>query len=208
MADCLYIRKNTILRKSKQNIEIMKNEATLMIERKSTKELILSSLYDLLRENPYEKVTVSAIVKNCGISQRTFYHHFKDKYDLMEWSYLHELDEYYEQNRADMTFRRWLRLTAETAWESRLALQKFTQYSGQNSLRVALQEPLTERCLNVIHDVYGDSITEELKRVVSFYIGGLISYVERVLNSTVIPTPEESVSLFEMCVPVCMRKYL
>lgn len=179
-----------------------------MIERKSTKALILSSLYDLLRENPYEKVTVSAIVKNCGISQRTFYHHFKDKYDLMEWSYLHELDEYYEQNRADMTFRRWLRLTAETAWESRLALQKFTQYSGQNSLRVALQEPLTERCLNVIHDVYGDSITEELERVVSFYIGGLISYVERVLNSAVIPTPEESVSLFEMCVPVCMRKYL
>ncbi len=43
-----------------------------MIERKSTKELILESLYDLLREMPYEKVTVSAIVKNCGISQRTF----------------------------------------------------------------------------------------------------------------------------------------
>ena len=77
-----------------------------MIERKSTKALILSSLYDLLRENPYEKVTVSAIVKNCGISQRTFYHHFKDKYDLMEWSYLHALDDYYEQNRADMTFRK------------------------------------------------------------------------------------------------------
>lgn len=179
-----------------------------VIERKSTKELILSSLYDLLQEKPYEKVTVSAIVKNCGISQRTFYHHFKDKHDLVEWSYLHVLDDYYERNRTDMTFRKWLRFTAETAWEHRLALQKFTQYSGQNSLRASLQQPLTERCLTVISDVYGDPITEELRCVVSFYIGGLISYVERVLNDAAVPMPEESIRLFEACIPACMKKYL
>ena len=54
-------------------------EVVFLIERKSTKELILSSLYDLLRDKPYEKITVSAIVKNCGISQRTFYHHFRER---------------------------------------------------------------------------------------------------------------------------------
>lgn len=179
-----------------------------MIERKSTKELILSSLYDLLRERPYEKITVTAIVRNCGISQRTFYHHFKDKHDLMEWSYLHVLDDYYERNRADMSFRKWLRFTAEAAWDHRFALQKFTRYSGQNSLPASLQQPLTERCLRLIHEVYGDPITEQLNSVVSFYIGGLISYVERVLNDAVIPTPEESIRLFEACLPACMERYL
>ena len=179
-----------------------------MIQRLSTKELILSSLYDLLREKPYEKITVTAIVKNCGISQRTFYHHFKDKHDLVEWSYLHVLDDYYEQNREGMTFRKWLRFTAETAWELRLALQKFTKYSGQNSLPSSLQLPLTERFLTVISDVYGDPITEELRKTVLFYICGLISYVERALNEAVIPTPEDSIRLFEACIPVCMEKYL
>lgn len=179
-----------------------------MIRRKSTRELILSSLYDLLREKPYEKITVTAIVKNCGISQRTFYHHFKDKHDLVEWSYLHALDDHYERNRMDMTFHKWLRLTAEIAWDHRFALQRFKQYSGQNNLRTSLQQSLTERCLGVIRDVYGDPITEELQSVVSFYIGGMISHVERVLNNTPIPPPEESVRLFETCIPACMVKYL
>ena len=179
-----------------------------MIERKSTKELILSSLYDLLRDKAYEKITVSAIVRNCGISQRTFYHHFRDKHDLVEWSYLHALDDFYAQNRTDMTLSKWLRFTVETAWEHRFALQKFTQYRGQNSLRASLQQSLTERCIAMIRDVYGDPITEELQRVVSFYIGGTISYVERVLSDAAIPTPEESVRLFEACIPACMVKYL
>ena len=179
-----------------------------MIERKSTKELILSSLYDLLKERPYEKVTVSAIVKNCGISQRTFYHHFKDKHDLMEWSYLHVLDDYCERNRENMTFSKWLLFSAEAAWEHRFVLQKFLQYSGQNSLRISLQQSMTERCLNMIQDVYGDQITEELKSVVSFYIGGLITYVEKILSETVIPTPEESILLFHACMPACLKKYL
>lgn len=179
-----------------------------MIERKSTKELILSSLYDLLRERPYEKITVSAIARNCGISQRTFYHHFKDKHDLVEWSYLHVLDDYYGQNREGLTFRKWLRFMAETVWEHRLALQKIAQYSGQNSLPTSLQQPLTERCLNVISEIYGDPITAELRSVVLFYTGGLISYVERALNEAVIPTPEESIRLFEACIPACMKKYL
>lgn len=179
-----------------------------MIERKTTRELILSSLYDLLRETPYEKITVSAIVKNCGISQRTFYIHFKDKHDLVEWSYLHVLDEYYAKNRTEMTFHKWLLFTAETAWEHRLMLQKFAQYSGQNSLRASLQQPLSERCLTVIHDVYGDPVTDQLRAVVSFYVGGLISYVERALIDADIPTPEQSVELFELCIPRCMAKYL
>ena len=179
-----------------------------MIKRKSTKELILSSLYDLLREKPYEKITVSAIVRNCGISQRTFYHHFRDKHDLVEWSYLHVLDDYYERNRKGITFRKWLRFMTEAVWEHRLVLQKIAQYSGQNSLPTSLQKPLTERCLNVISDVYDDPITEELSNAVSFYIGGLIRYVERALNEAVIPTPEESILIFEACVPACMQKYL
>ena len=87
-------------------------------------------------------------------------------------------------------------------------LQKFAQYSGQNSLRASLQQPLTERCLAVICDIYGDPITDRLHAVVSFYVGGLISYVERALCDTDIPTPEQSVELFELCIPRCMAKYL
>ena len=44
-----------------------------MVERKSTRELFESSLYDLLRETPFEKITVTDLARNCGVSQRAFY---------------------------------------------------------------------------------------------------------------------------------------
>ncbi|MBR3561893.1 MAG: hypothetical protein IKN81_10290 [Oscillospiraceae bacterium] len=78
----------------------------------------------------------------------------------------------------------------------------------ENSLRASLQQPLTERCLTVLREVYGETVTERLRAVVSFYVGGLISYVERALSENDIPTPEQSVRLFERCVPGCMEKYL
>ena len=58
-----------------------------MVARPTSKDLLVQSLYELMREQPYEQITVRAIAANCGLSQRTFYNHFKDKHELVEWSY-------------------------------------------------------------------------------------------------------------------------
>ena len=179
-----------------------------MIERKSTRELFQSSLYDLLRETPYEKITVTALARNCGVSQRTFYHHFRDKHDLAEWSWLHALDVSCERSQGIMTLRKWLSLTTETAWEYRVILQKCIQYRGQNNLRMSLHQPLMERCLAMLEEMERETPNQELRDAVSFFIGGLISYVDRALSAPEIPTPDDSLRIFESCVPPCMRKFL
>ena len=182
-----------------------------MIERKSTKELLQSSLYDLLRETPYEKITVTELAKNCGVSQRAFYNHFRDKHDLAEWSYLHAVDQSCEKRRGEigeMSLREWLSITTETAWECRLILQKCIRYRGQNNLRVSLHQPLTERCLALLEEISHEPLNQEARDAVSFFMGGLISYVERALDAPEIPAPEESLRIFESCVPVCLREFL
>ena len=35
---------------------------------------------------PLSKITVTDITEDCGISRMTFYYHFKDIYDLVEWA--------------------------------------------------------------------------------------------------------------------------
>ena len=40
---------------------------------------------ELMKRKSLEKITVSDIVQNCGLNRQTFYYHFQDKYDLVNW---------------------------------------------------------------------------------------------------------------------------
>ena len=56
-----------------------------------TKDAIAKALTDLLQERPIEKITIKDITDCCGINRQTFYYHFSDIYDLMEWTLDKEL---------------------------------------------------------------------------------------------------------------------
>lgn len=51
-----------------------------------TKRALEQSLKNLLLQKPLHKITISDIADDCGINRMTFYYHFKDIYDLIEWS--------------------------------------------------------------------------------------------------------------------------
>lgn len=51
-----------------------------------TKRAQEQSLKNLLQQKPLSKITISDITEDCGISRMTFYYHFKDIYDLVEWA--------------------------------------------------------------------------------------------------------------------------
>ena len=51
-----------------------------------TKRALEQSLKNLLLQKPLNKITISDIADDCGINRMTFYYHFKDIYDLIEWA--------------------------------------------------------------------------------------------------------------------------
>jgi len=51
-----------------------------------THKMILQTFDEMLYEMPFDKITVSSLVKRCGISSNTFYYHYQDIYALLdEW---------------------------------------------------------------------------------------------------------------------------
>lgn len=48
-----------------------------------TKKLIMTTFQTMLEEMPFDKITVSALVRRCGVSSNTFYYHYQDIYDLL-----------------------------------------------------------------------------------------------------------------------------
>ena len=55
-----------------------------------TKRALEQSLKNLLLKKPLNKITISDITEDCGINRMTFYYHFQDIYDLVEWSCLED----------------------------------------------------------------------------------------------------------------------
>lgn len=52
----------------------------------TTKRALEESLKKMLLKKPVDKITIADIAEDCGISRMTFYYHFRDIYDLVEWS--------------------------------------------------------------------------------------------------------------------------
>ena len=51
----------------------------------TTKRALEASLKKLLKEKPLNKITINDITEDCGVNRMTFYYHFKDIYDLVDW---------------------------------------------------------------------------------------------------------------------------
>ena len=52
----------------------------------TTKLALEASLKKLMLHKPLDKITINDLTTDCGISRMSFYYHFKDIYDLVEWS--------------------------------------------------------------------------------------------------------------------------
>ena len=50
-----------------------------------TKNALEESLKKFLLQKPLDKITISDLTTDCGISRMAFYYHFQDLYDLTEW---------------------------------------------------------------------------------------------------------------------------
>lgn len=52
----------------------------------TTKRILEDSLKKLLLKRPLNKITISDLTEEAGISRMTFYYHFQDIYELVEWA--------------------------------------------------------------------------------------------------------------------------
>lgn len=56
-----------------------------------TKLKMAETLKELMRSSSFEKITISDITNACGIHRQTFYYHFQDRHELLDWLLYSEL---------------------------------------------------------------------------------------------------------------------
>lgn len=126
---------------------------------KITKNALSASLKKLLLQKPFDKITVTDITEDCGLNRMTFYYHFQDIYDLLEWTCQEDARKYLKNKK---TYDTW-------------------QEGYLNIFYGALENK--EFILNVYHSVRREYIEQYLDRVVSDLLLGVVE--ERAANMTV-----------------------
>jgi AcrR family transcriptional regulator len=58
----------------------------------NTEETFATALHQLTVNHRFDEITVEYILQRAGYSRRTFYQHFKDKYDLLGYCYQTQLE--------------------------------------------------------------------------------------------------------------------
>ena len=178
-----------------------------MQKKKSSKELLKESVIDLVSRMPVGKVTVNMIFENCGVSQRTFYNYFRDKLDLITWSYISILDEG-RASAEDVTLKPVMTSLVENLVKFSDFYTSVIRYTGQNNFRESLFIPFRSYIRWMIADVFGDTCTDEISDAVDFFVFGCLGYMEHCFVTGNIVPAGITVSRFERNMPEILKKYL
>lgn len=105
-----------------------------MADSNITKNALAVSMKKLMEKKPFSKISVGDICEDCGMNRKSFYYHFRDKYDLVNWIFYVDFIERMEwsscRNEWDM-----LEALCSRFYRERLFYQNALQVEGQNSFR-------------------------------------------------------------------------
>ena len=97
-----------------------------------TKHALSAAMKELMNERPMEKIKIGDIVERCGMNRQSFYYHFKDKYDLVNWIFYTEfltgIQNAYEKSGWELFEK-----ICVYFYDNRVFYSNALQVSGQNS---------------------------------------------------------------------------
>ena len=70
-----------------------------------TKEALASALRQMMTVKPIDKVTVKDIVEICGVNRQTFYYHFDNVDNLLEWVFEQDSDRVFPR---EVVYNHWM----------------------------------------------------------------------------------------------------
>ncbi len=139
-----------------------------------TKRALEQSLKNLLLKKPLTKITVSDIADDCGINRMTFYYHFKDIYDLVEWSCLEDVKHALDEKKTYETWQQGLLQIFEAVKENKPFILNVYRCVHREQVEKYLQPLVDQLILGVINEETGNmTIRDEDKQ----FIAQIYSYI-------------------------------
>lgn len=97
-----------------------------------TKLAFANAMKELMVEKPMSKIIIRDITESCNMSRKSFYYHFKDKYDLVNWIFYTEFISVVEKTSYSDIWS-LLENICEYLYENKVFYCNALKVKGQNS---------------------------------------------------------------------------
>ena len=118
----------------------------------TTKLALEASLKHLLMKKPLDKITINDIAEDCGISRMTFYYHFKDIYDLVEWTCEEEARKALEGKKTYATWQEGFLQIFEAVKENKPFIMNVYHSVSREQIEIYLYKLTYELLIGVVEE--------------------------------------------------------
>lgn len=159
-----------------------------------TKTAMAESMKALMSEKPFAKISVGDICERCGMNRKSFYYHFKDKYDLVNWIFE---TEFLEMMRGQNYISGWQLLSDICAYfySERAFYTNALQVEGQNAFRDYFASSISTILAEIMRDQVGEE--EDSHFLIQFLTDAFQTAILRWLKQTPVLPPDEFMQKLE-----------
>ncbi len=160
-----------------------------------TKRALEASLKHLLLQKPLNKITINDIAEDCGINRMTFYYHFKDIYDLVEWSFQEDAGRALAGNKTYETWQQGLLQIFEAMLDNKPFISNVYRSVSREQVETYLYKITYDLLEGVVEEqARGMSVREEDKAFIAtlykyMFVGLMLDWIRRDMKDD----PEEMV---------------
>lgn len=168
-----------------------------------TKNALAASMKKLMAQKPFAKISVGDICDDCGMNRKSFYYHFKDKYDLVNWIFYVD---FIGRIDWDSYKNEWALLDdlCRYFYAERLFYENALQIEGQNSFKEYFFETLQPVILYYMQSAFAESKKKDF--YVTFFCDGFLTAIVRWLKEgTQIPPDEFLGDLHEIIIVLAKK---
>lgn len=150
-----------------------------------TKQILEESLKKIMLQKPLDKITIRDLTEDCGISRMAFYYHFKDIYDLVEWSCLEDATRALASKKTYDTWSEGLVQIFDAVYENKPFILNAYRCINRDQIESFLFHLTSDLLMNVVEEKSdGTSISEEDRRFIAdFYkysfVGLMLDWIKQ-----------------------------
>ena len=135
----------------------------------NVKCIIATALLELCETKSLEALTVKQILEKSGVSRQTFYNHFIDKNDLIQYVYKEKIIPDFHDNNMNISFYDSLVIAFENIKKYHHFMKQACLMEGQNCLKDYIFNHCKEFDLKWHQELYGDEPMPESLRFATEY---------------------------------------
>lgn len=150
----------------------------------STKIVLEQSLKELLSVKPLNKITIGDLTEAAGISRMTFYYHFQDIYELIEWTCQHGIQKALKGKKTYDTWQEGML----NIFNAILANRAFVMNVYNSISREQIEKYLYTLVYTLLYDVVNELAqgrnvsTDDQEKIAQFYkyafVGIMIDWIK------------------------------